>query len=201
MKVPVGITGMYGGSKWAEVEAACSDDSSRPVLQQPWYANGNLYATDSYVAVRVAVADGDNDTTGPVPVEAIKAARRSTDPKFKPVRGNRNAPPSALVLKKGKASVGSVGWSGTWTRREGNPVFPSTDTMDEMFDRPDAPGSITVAVNVELLYRASRAMGCRTVMLTVPADTLKPIRLRPWGANAGRVALVMPIRVNQSGGA
>lgn len=64
----------------AEIEKACATKDVRSYLNQPWLdvENKRLVATDGHIMAVHPVELGDDDTTGPVTLEAIKAARKTS---------------------------------------------------------------------------------------------------------------------------
>ena len=83
MEHPQGI----GWKEKCEPEAAASKDSAHPHLCSPWLKGDNLYATDSYVAVRIPVKRDDGDMDGEVPRAALKVARSKKPFVVRPISG------------------------------------------------------------------------------------------------------------------
>lgn len=61
-----------------KVEQAASKDAARPVLAHIYFdaERGELQATDSYILARVPVEVGLDETSGFLPVDAVKASRK-----------------------------------------------------------------------------------------------------------------------------
>ncbi len=173
MLVPAGID-----RKAAEVEAAASKDSARPALTEPWLVGSNLYATDSYVAVRIPVELDPGDTDGTVPGAALKAARK----------------PRAMpnVLLNGSAVTSEGDGRAEFSRRVHKDQLPPA--IDALIPDADAlEGATSITVNILKLAQAAKAIGCDVVTLTI-RDADKPIVMQPNVGSDGRIALVMPVR-------
>jgi len=182
MRIPEATPGAKGskGYKDAEIERAASADPARPGIFDPWLQESNLYATDSYVGVRIPVALDDDDVDGPVPAASLKAARkvRLTDLR-------------RVFLKDGAAAVESPDGTSSYPRN--HDVTPPN--LDQLV--PENPEGTTVGINIDLLYKAARALGSRDVRLTIPEGSSKPVILVPIDRSDSRIALVMPIKLDR----
>ena len=175
--------------KDCKVEKVC--DRTRPgsygyrePLARPWLKGGNLYATDTYRAVRIPVEVDPDDTDGVVPVEAIKSARAS--------KAFRNE--CLIIMLNGEART-----------LEASYPRPEVDTVDIEQLVPawadgleDAPDTIvTLRFNAKFLAELASALGTDTVTVRVDTAAMrKPIVVNPSGAAIGpdkRLGLLMPL--------
>lgn len=171
--------------KYAQPEMACGKDASRPMLHDPWLeispdGEGTLYATDSYVAVRIPVGLDSGDTPGVVPVGVLKAARQG---------------PMKHVLLNGDATA--IGKDGTVSAPRPDDHDPPN--LAQLF--PEYPEtSVSFAINADNLVKIAKALGADLgVRITFnPHKPLGPIHVQPLAGARGE-GLVMPIRLPARG--
>lgn len=194
-------------AKPPKLESACSTDQSRPALAAAYLDTdrAELQACTPYYAARVPVEVGLEETTGFVPVEALKASRK------------RDA---GGMHCNGSADVMPAFWDGD---SESSPVvsFPRPDAgqfphLDQLW--PTAPAAFRVGINAGFLLKLAQALGAddTTVVLefqpTDPAadpelshpTALRPIKVIPINGTDAREApalglaraegIIMPIR-------
>ena len=166
-----------------EPEAAASKDTARPILCEPFLRGNHLYATDSYVLVRIPVKRDDNDTDGQVPRSALKAARTNRNFQHVLLEGDK-----AIALgKDGRYECSrEQDGSDTWAI-----PFPSADALiPELNQLP-----VDVTLNVDNIVKVSKALGAKTLTFSLNPDSpLAPIRIEPRDHKDGRIGVVMPVR-------
>lgn len=185
MKIPQGSDSKH----YIEPERAAGKDRTRPMLTEPWLeidseGKGTLYATDSYVAVRVPVELDKDDTPGVVPAAALKAARsaRWHDPE---------------VFLNGSASA--LGKDGTVTVERPERDNPNVAQLF-VAETTEGEGTVTIGIDPEKLQAVALALGARRgVKLTIRVEpgygSLKPFYVEPLHTTHDGVGLVMPIKL------
>lgn len=165
--------------KHAQPELAVSTE--RPAISRPWFdaERGLVIATDSYIFVRVPVESQNGDKSAPIPIDAIKAARR------------RDAD---IHLTETSAEV------------DGYALFSTPGLGDQPDDKRIFEGPLSriplveFGVNTAFLAKAAKAMGteCVRIAVTSPIEALLVRPMRGFKTKVtieGADSLVMPIRV------
>jgi hypothetical protein len=185
-----------------QLEGCCSKDDTRLDLCSCRVQGQRMYATDGHVLASVPVVAEQAD--GPVPVEALKAARKA----FK--RG-----PASLALTKTRVEIPG---GASFPRDDVGP-FPKVEKVIKDSAFPYAKDYVTVAVDVGLLVNACKAIGSEKVFLVIHPDTSRtfqpadkpdhphagsPLTVYPFNTfgpepkdQSGPFALVMPLRVDK----
>ena len=170
----------------------CADPKgSRPYLREPWLDvdKERLVATNGHVMVVIPVEVDSDDTTGHVPMDAVKAARKVTkdDPHLLMETEHANA-------YGGRYPRGDLG------------KYPNVDQIIEPL--PKGEGEADIILDAKMLYDLAQAlMTCKT---TEPArvrlyfkkddegtvDKTAAIRVVPLSPNAAADAfgVIMPCR-------
>lgn len=148
----------------------------RPTLAHPYLdvEAAALIATDSYVMVKVPVDIDEGDESGPIPTDALQAARKVA-PRRLPI----------YIEANGAAVIPNYA---TFTRDQAY-EFPNWRSIIET--DPGKPVA-RFGVDAELLFRAQRALGARHLDVRF-FDPLKALRVRPLGGFGE--AVVMPVRL------
>ena len=170
----------------------CADPKGgRPNLREPWLdaAKARLVATNGHVMAVIPVEVDENDVTGHVPMDAVKAARKVTkrDP--------------YLLLEATDANV-----YGDRYPRGDLGKYPNVDQIIDHLD--DGQGEADIVLDAKLLYDLAQAMiDCKT---TEPARVRlyfkryangnvsegAAIRVEPMGPGSvpGAFGVIMPCR-------
>lgn len=175
--------------KACKIEGCASDDTTRTALANVYYEpeRKRLMATDGHCAVILPVFPDEGDHAGPISADALKAARKAAG----------KSATLATVLANGAQVV------------PGGPTFPRPPAvtfppMDAVIPahRPRGKGTVTFAVNVDLLAQVAAAMGTTHVTLTITRPDKKtgimldPIVVLPNYKGVGPegpLGLVMPM--------
>lgn len=175
---PVGSNVVSGAFVKCEPEAAAAPKGTREQLRDPYLRGDKLYATDSYVLVRIPVTLDNGDTDGPVPAAALKAAR--SNKQFQNVLLNGTA---IALSKDGKVEV---------QRMElGSLTYPECDQLI-----PDVPMPVEVGLSVSNLVKVAKALGTDAIRLGINPDRgLGPVTVEPLNLADGRIGVVMPVRL------
>lgn len=146
-----------------------------------------LVATNGHFLIAVPVKPEANVKQGPIPVDAIKAARKA----------NKREP--VLVFENGM-----VGTRNVMFRRPDDVTWP--DWRKASFSTDEAPFAGDVGVNGAYLAAINKAMGSQGLRVMLgrdkdgAIDPAKPLRVRANGRgaeverNEGVIAVVMPMR-------
>ena len=121
-----------------------SKGSYRPVLTQAHLdvETSRLMATNGHILAVVPVDVEPGDVSGPVSIDAIKAARK-TDKRCEQYEIKCNG---SLELSDGQSFP-----------REGEfPQYPDVDSVSRQVDKP---ADFTINLNAELLYKLAQAIG------------------------------------------
>lgn len=170
----------------------CADPKGgRPNLREPWLDvdKERLVATNGHVMVVIPVEVDENDVTGHVPMDAVKAARKVTkhDPELYMEAKHANA-------YGGRYPRGDLG------------KYPDVDQIIEPL--PKGEGEADIVLDAKMLYDLAQAlMTCKTtesarVRLYFKrdekgdVDKTSAIRVEPMGPNvaAGAFGVIMPCR-------
>ena len=178
--------------KTHQVDAIVSKDTARIALCQAHLdvERKRLEAVDGHMAVSTPVEIEPGDVSGPVSVDALKAARKAA----------------------GKGATASIHCNGSLAVPSG-PTFPRPDLQGIKFPslpavvptiKPGDPGTFTINFNVEYLHRLAKAIGTDgAISLTVELDkdddgnpiikeNLNPLVVT--GSNPAVQAVLMPCR-------
>ena len=165
----------------SRIEKVCSTDPTRPLL-----CNANLRlevdgrpgafieATNTYALARIPVdlMESDEDTPGPVPLEAVKASRKA---------GGR-------LVCNGDCAVPD----GPRFPRPNLGKFPDTPAL---FSDMTGPEVVELRLNARFLYALAEAMGAQEVRLRfVPGALMKPVHVEPLRGVDGAEGLLMQIK-------
>lgn len=165
-----------------EPEAAAPKDGTKS-YREPWLKGDNLYASDSYVAVRIPVKRDQHDTDGYVPRAALAAARKSRDFPHVLVENGE----AVTITKDGTLRVprGELGQFEAWP--EVDALFPP---------EPFAEGRMSISFNVDKLLQVAKALGTANVTVTFDPNTDSgPLFVVPLNSDGtSRAGLVMPVR-------
>lgn len=194
----------FKSTRKLQPELVASKDASRPVLTRV-HLNAEqsvVEVTDSYMLARFPVELDEGDTSGPIPVDALKAARKPPN-KYRDVS----------IALNGNAEVRQYGE---------NPAEPDTPYLTvprdvEPYQFPDTlrliPENLSefeIGLDAGLLYRLAKAMGNERVRIRFtnnPAtgdgngnfgpSNLRPYVVRPADAYSDDdpIGLLMPIRL------
>lgn len=201
-----------------KIEAAAATRDVRAYINQPWLdvERQRIVATDGHILAIVPIETDEGDASGPIPTEAIKAARKMY----------RHTPDAMGVFKANGAIAFPNGY--TIPRPDGIGEFPDVDRLVPAvrmvechclradcpayeFD-PDCatcggtgqrPAAPDVVINADLLARLQAALcdqdakyvGVRLFLARTPGgriDTTGPIRVEV--STPGRVGVIMPMR-------
>ena len=133
------------------VENVCSKDKNRTMLVQPWLdvEQSRLLACDGFVLAVVPVELDPDDTTGPVPVDALKLARKN--------RGGDDFT-HEIVASNGTASVEVGGQSSTF-RREDVAAYPDVDqVINDATKHLEVGSEPTITIDAQKLYDLAKAI-------------------------------------------
>lgn len=143
---------------------------------------GEIQVTDSYMAARFPVEVEDGDTSGPIPVDALKASRK---PPLK--RGDETR-----IALNGDAQVlqGDFVYL-TVPRETADYTFPDIPRL-----YPDAIPTLEIGLNAKMLYQLAKAMGSDTVRLRF-LGALQPVRVEAIGryGDDEPAAIIMPVKL------
>jgi hypothetical protein len=179
-------------------ELIASKDQSRPVLTYVHLdvENSRVVVTDSYMLAVFPVDLDEGDTTGPIPLDALKASRKPP---------NKYA--DSRILVNGDARVVQVAADGvagepylTVPRHTGEYQFPD---VDRLIPDDDKLATFEIAFNAELLAKLAKGMGTDVVKFRFVADedgnpsALKPIVVTPGNLEIHEDnphGILMPVR-------
>lgn len=179
------------------IEKACGTKDIRPQMQQPHLdvSTRRLIASNGYIAAILAVSLADNDCSGPVPIEAIKRARKSSG-KFHVDAITLNG--SAKLLDGTSIPRPEyIGQSDALTAALDKKIGPA---RTDAFDRP-----ADLVIDAEYLLQLADALNNsgakfkRGVQIWLPRDSegkpdyRAPMYVRPTNGPDGAEGLIMPI--------
>ena len=173
-------------------ELVASKEQHRPVLTNVHLDvdKGQVVATDSYMLARFPVELDEGDTSGPIPVDALKASRKPplklrTGEDGVSIRANRN-----VEVVQGEAPYLSV------PRGDVDYTFPNADSLF-----PAVLADFTIGLNAAKLAQLAKALGSDEVVLQFTAgkdgnpEALRPILVRPISrGDDDPDGILMPIR-------
>lgn len=186
-------------SKPVQPELVASKDKTRPVLSKVHLnvEKSRVEVTDSYILAVFPVELDEGDTSGPIPVDALKASRKMA------LDHGRNKFDSKIKCNS-KVEVfveDSEPFNGpyyTTDRDENDYTFPQCDCLF-----PENVAPFEIGLNIGLLTRLAKSMGTETIRLRFTADNdgnpspLRPILVDPLTRvddNQPR-GILMPVRV------
>lgn len=176
-----------------KVEAAAATKDVRAYINQPWLdvERKRIVATDGSIMAIVPIETGDEDVTGPIPTEAIKAARKM-------YRDTGDAPD---LIKANGAIVFPNGY--TIPRPEGIGTFPD---VDRVVPKVAADAQPDVSIDARLLARLQEAIadqGAKYHGVSLyfqrdqdgRIDATAPILVKPGTrCDSGAIGVLMPLR-------
>jgi hypothetical protein len=167
-------------SKQAKVEALTTKDDPRYALHYPVLDADYIVATNAHALAVVRIERADDDVDGPVPLEALKAAR-----------AGRKSEPSEIALPAAEAHVTTKTGSVKISRPEINGSFPSWRKTASLCP----PAARTIYFNARKLADLAAAMGAKDNMiaLTLAEGAEDMILVQPCGDPAS-FGLLMPCR-------
>jgi hypothetical protein len=188
-------------------ELVASSDQSRPVLTQV-HLNAERSAvevTDAYMIARFPVELDEGDTSGPIPVEALKASRKSP---FKLVSGTSIRCNAHVEVRAAFGEDASDPYV-TLPRESGEYIFPN---VDQLIPDESSMHEFEIGIDAAKLAKLAKAMGDDVVRLRFvatkvkdsPPNTWQPSPLRPILVNPGNLpnsedqpqGLIMPVRLS-----
>lgn len=186
----------FKSDKKVQPELVAAKDASRPVLNTVHLnaEKSEVWVTDSYMAARFPIELDEGDTSGPIPIDALKASRKS------PMKYGTTS-----IALNGDAQVRVCDSDGsnpaspylTVPRGAGEYTFPN---LSELF--PENIAEFEIGIDAGKLYKLAKAMGDERVRIrfTMGGDgepsNLRPFHVRPLGATDNDAsAILMPIRI------
>jgi DNA polymerase III sliding clamp (beta) subunit (PCNA family) len=176
-----------------KIEAACEDEKgTRDVLKNPYLEvhrdgeRANLVATNGKILAVIPVEPEPGDTSGHVPVDALKTARKGA---------------------KGDVSIGCNGAvtlpGGVTMLRPDEGEYPE---WRQVLPDQNRELKIRIGLNISLLKDLADAMGTEGLILEI-ADADQPVTVRPTGtgdygnsnrpANPDAYGVIMPMRCSR----
>ena len=179
-------------------ELVASKDKSRPALTKVHLDadKAQVVVTDSYMLARFPVDLDEGDTSGPIPVDALKASRKAPNSYAGPVSIRANS--HVEVVQDGEPYV-------TLPREPLDYQFPDADRLI-----PDNLATFEIGLSAEKLLALAKSLGADKgsgygVRLRFVAHTetgepqpLRPIRvdaINAHGRDGEPDGLLMPIRI------
>lgn len=198
----------FKSSSKVQPELVASKDESRPVLTMV-HLNAEdsvVEVTDSYMLARFPVELDEGDTSGPIPVDALKASRKPPL-KFKSTSIRCNSHVEVRHEFGEHASDPYV----TLPRESGDYQFPNTRQLI-----PDTLSEFEIGLDAGLLLKLAKAMGSERIRIRFtnaptrvgvenPAvdqpgpSNMRPMVVRPINAHSDDepIGILMPIRLSQ----
>lgn len=142
-------------------ERVASKDASRPVLSKVHLdadrkEGAQVVVTDSYMLARFPVELDEGDTSGPIPVEALKASRKPPTKYGGDVAIRAN---SHVEVAQGETAYMTL------PREELDYTFPNADQLI-----PSNLAEFRVGLDAAKLHALAKALGDETVILHFVAD-------------------------------
>lgn len=170
--------------KAAKVEKATSQDVTERLLFNPYLevgddGSGRLLISDKHSVVIVPVEDCENDTDGPVPLDAIKLSRKHGE------------------LVKLDRDYATIPGAAAFPRESQYTAFPPVDQL--LVEKEDAVRE--VGINVKTLWNLCQAMGCEVVKLRIVENEQSPIGVVPHVSEThihGSEAAILPYVLKRS---
>ena len=182
------------------VENVCSKDKNRAILAQPWLdvEGARMLACDGFVLAVVPVELDPADTTGPVPVDALKLARKN--------RGGDDFT-HEIVASNGTASVEVGGQSSTFNRLAPGQVdrYPDVDqVVNDATKHLEADTEATITIDAQKLYDLAKAIcvpggayGSKMLAVKLYIDTpRRAVYVKPNknGTDNSAYGVIMPVQ-------
>lgn len=179
-------------NKKIKIEAIASNDQTRQVLTAPFLdvteGKGNLIATNGMGFVVVPVEVSENDVSGHVSIQALKASRKE-----------KNLEPSLECLEKTIALQ-----DGSNLPRVDLGEFPN---WRQVIPNQEGKTLRRVALNAEMLFAIASAMGTKGVILEFDSGNFDqaPIKVIPTSSGkhneekpacCDAFGVIMPIRLS-----
>lgn len=171
-----------------KIENACAKKDIRGALNQPHFdmAKSNLVATDGHILAVVPVPETTDDHGGPVPLDAIKEARK---------KANLTPAGEAGIELNGSAKI----TSGAQYPIPTAPEFPDYQRVI-----PDNASAFEVALNADLLKRLADAITTDGLVrlqfqpqdTAAKPDATKSIRVQPLTDDVESHGVIMPCRLS-----
>lgn len=190
----------FKSEKKVQPELVASKDVARPVLTKVHLnvEQSVVEVTDSYMLARFPVELDEGDTSGPIPVDALKASRKA------PIRGH-----STRIALNGDAecimdSGGIESTYATFSRESAGYTFPNCAQLI-----PENLSDFEIGIDAGKLLKLAKAMGDERVRIRFtnnPAtgegnghfgpSNLRPCVVRPIDATGDdATGILMPIRL------
>lgn len=201
-----GGTMRFKSSKKVQPELVAAKDASRPVLSLV-HLNAEqsvVEVTDSYMLARFPVDLTPGDTTGPIPVDALKAYR-------KPPNKHRDVE----IALNGTAEVRQIAGDVTddpyvtFPRESAEYTFPDCARLI-----PENLSDFEIGIDAGLLYKLAKAMGNERVRIRFTSAPVRPgvenpsvdqpgpSNMRPYvvrpidATDDDAIGILMPIRIS-----
>lgn len=200
--------GAEGLDNLARMVNATSGDQTRQMLTGVCFRNGNAYATDSYIMVKVPF-ESEGDWQG---VEMTIQAKALADACKGAVKAQKAlspyTPASATLMLRADGEYGRG--QATLTHAGGTVILPVIEGDFPQCEQliPDhskqTEGPNVIALNPWTLGRLFKAMGCEPKSATDAgskgvkfemADALKPVKVTPLNPENHARGVVMPVRM------
>lgn len=176
-----------------DIAQAAAKNDIRDYLNAPQLdtVGKRVIATDGKILATIPVEIEDGEICGPVPVEAIAAARKAVTA--------RSPEQRCEIRCNGDGSGVTVPAAGVTYDRPITGKFPDIDRVIP----PIADTDRMYAIDVALLNRLAKALSTSTrdglqVTLRIPEDASKPARVESW-SNPDAVGVIMPLRLENKG--
>ena len=169
------------------IERVTLTDETRPILAHPYLdvERKTLVATDGRALVALPVEIDPGDTSGPITIDALAAARK--------------------VGRKGELATILAGTGQKLTNQATYPRANDINYPNWTQVMPRNPGKIRIVFNAHLLFDITKAMGCTDVILEFD-DATSPIKVTPGNSKScwpispscsGAVGVLMPIQLSE----
>lgn len=140
-------------------EKAVCKDPTVPILCNPYLkicedGMGTLLVSDKFSVVKIKVEVSEQDTQGPVPVDAIVSGRKAG--------GVIRCEPGYCITSTGSAFP---------REDEKYPHFPP---VEDLLHEAQVDGTLSLTLNAKSLLTLAQAMGTEVVILRLPSDESKP---------------------------
>jgi len=155
------------------IEKACSTDYIRPVLLHPYldttHSQGPVVvACNGAILAVVPVQEAKAAVGGPIPVEALKVARR--------VKGAKHA--GALLFTSEETVFVATKESFARFDRPTYPAGAKFPNWEAVVPPKDRHTTVKVGLNIEQLWKLCQALGCEAATLEI-SGSLDPVVVRP----------------------
>jgi hypothetical protein len=187
-------------------ELVASKDSSRPVLTTVHLnaAKSRVEVTDSYMLAVFPVDLDEGDTSGPIPVDALKASRKAPLKHVADRAGTSIRCNSHVEVRHAFGEEASEPYL-TLPRDSSDYTFPN---VDHLF--PDDLSDFEIGLDAEKLHKLAKAMGDMRVRIrfcnswaraegngAFGPSNMRPFVVCPLGASEDDArGILMPIRIS-----